>query len=353
MNKILNFFIAFFLVVAGISTAIAGNPDRQGESGAAQLLLNPYPMSAGLHTMTTSMVGGVEAMQINVAGLSRITKTQIQLGQARYLVGTDIRLNVAGIAQRVGDKGVLGISLMSVDFGDINVTTTDQPEGTGNTFSPNFFNLGIGYSHTFENKVSVGFLFRGVSEAIADVSSFGFGLDAGVQYVTGENDNFRFGIALRNIGSRMTFGGEGLSTQGPVETDGTYELTFDQRSADFELPSMLNIGLSYDFLFAEKHRLTVLGNFTSNSFSQDQLGGGLEYSLNDFFMLRGGYRYEIGSEDDIRGPIYTGPCAGATLALPLGKDTPEKKASRLAIDYAYRSTKVWDGTHNIGIRISI
>ncbi len=306
--------------------------------------------------MNTSFVTGVEAMRVNVAGLSRITKTQVSLGYARYLEGTDINLNGLGVSQKVGKSGAIGISLMAMDFGDIRVTTTDQPGGTGATFSPTFFNIGFGYAHTFENKISVGILFRGVSESIADVNAFGFAIDAGVQYVTGENDNFKFGISLRNIGSRMEYGGEGLTTQGPAPDGDDYELTFNQRASDFELPSMLNIGLSYDFLISGGvHRITPLANFTSNSFSQDQIGAGIEYSLKDLFMLRAAYRYEFGTgdADTFDDPIYTGLSAGATIAVPLGKDEEGRKASRFAIDYSYRDTRVWNGTHNLGIRIGI
>ena len=35
---------------------------------------------------------------------------------------------------------------------------------------------------------------------------FGWAIDAGVQYVSGEKDNFKLGISLRNIGSPMQFG---------------------------------------------------------------------------------------------------------------------------------------------------
>src|SRR5690606_24708444 len=119
----------------------------------------------------------------------------------------------------------------------------------GATYSPSFFNIGLSYAHTFDNKVSVGILFRGISQSTAELSSFGLAIDAGVQYVTGENDNFKFGIALRNVGSRMRFGGEGLSTRrpNPANDEIPYQVTYDTRAASFEMPSLLNIGVSYDF----------------------------------------------------------------------------------------------------------
>ncbi len=337
-------------LVLALQLSYAGNPDRQGEAGAYELLMNPWARSAGLHSMTTANVQGVEANWINVAGMSRINKTEVSVSTGDYLRGTDIRMNAFGLSQRVGKSGAFGLSIMSLNFGDIAVTTTEQPEGTGAVFSPAFFNIGFGYSHTFENKVSVGVLLRGVSEAIADVSAFGFAIDAGVQYVTGEQDNFKFGISLRNVGSRMTFGGEGLSLNGPSPNNGGYDLTFNQRSAGFELPSMLNIGLSYDFIIGTKSRLTALGNFTANSFSEDMLGAGLEFGFNDILMLRGGYRYDFGLRNSVSAPLYSGPSAGATFQLPLSK---ENKKTRLGIDYAWRQTNIFNGSHNIGFRITI
>lgn len=329
----------------------AGNPDRQGEAGGYELLLNPWARSAGLHALTTSMVSGVEAMQINIAGLSRINKTEFVIGHTRLFEGTGIKLNSIGLAKKLGENGALGISLMAMDFGDIEVTTTAVPEGSGATFSPNFFNLGLSYSHTFAQKVSVGILLRGISESIADVNAFGFAIDAGVQYVTGARDNFKFGVSLRNMGSPMKFSGEGLSFPAPnPDPTGPYPITVEHRAAGFELPSMLNIGLSYDFYLADKHRITPVGNFTANSFSVDQIGGGLEYAFNEMFMARVGYRYDFGvPPSDPQHNVYSGLCGGVTIEVPMKKAS----TSRFAVDYAYLATNPFNGTHNFSIRYKL
>ncbi|MDX1406688.1 MAG: PorV/PorQ family protein [Saprospiraceae bacterium] len=329
----------------------AGNPDRQGEAGGYELLLSPWARSSGFHTLNTSLVGGVEAMRLNVAGLARINKSELVISHMILFDGTGMGMNSVGLATRVGESGVLGITLNSLDFGDIEVTTTDVPEGTGATFSPNFFHIGIAYAKTFENKVSVGFLLRGVSESTADLNAFGFAIDAGVQYVTGPQDNFKFGISLRNVGSPMKFGGEGLSFQTPRPGAGNtqYDITVEQRAAKFELPSVLNIGVSYDFIIGTRHRLTALGNFTANSFSRDQVGGGLEYAFNEMFMVRAGYRYDLGTVLDGADNVYTGVSAGVTIEVP----TKKGATSRFGVDYAYRATSPFDGTHNISIRYKI
>lgn len=329
------------------TSAFAGNPDRQGEAGAVQLLMNPWAPSAGLHTLNTSSISGVEAMRLNVAGLARIEKTQVMASYGSYLQGTDIAMQAVGISSKIGDNGAFGLSIMSLDFGDIAVTTDAQPEGTGALLDLSFLNIGFGYSHVFENRVSVGVLLRGVSESTSDLSSFGFAIDAGVQYVTGVSDQFKFGISLRNIGSRMKYGGQGLSTEALVDGQ---NLTLNQRAAGFEMPSVLNIGVSYDLLTnVEKHRVTLHGNFTANSFGRDQLGAAIEYAFNEQFLLRGGFRNDFEQSDLTETPLYNGVSAGASVRVPLSK---ENRNTAFSIDYAYRSTRIYNGTHNIGISFS-
>ena len=126
--------------------------------------------------------------------------------------------------------------------------------------------------------------------------------------------------------------------------------TVEQRSADFELPTQLALGASYDFYIAEMHRLTLAGNFISNSFNQDQFIGGIEYELKSYLMLRAGYAYEDGiTKKAERTTAFTGPSAGFTVAVPLDKE----KGSSIAIDYSYRATDPFSGTHSIGARINL
>ncbi len=351
MRKI--FYTLIFLLVT--ATVWAGNPDRQGEAGAAQLLMNPWASSAGLHTLNTSMASGVEAMRINPAGIVRINRTEVSIGYADYLSGTELGLQALGFTSRIGKGSAIGLSIMSIDFGDIPVTVNDQPGGTGALLDLSFINIGFSFAHEFENKVSVGLLLRGVSESTSDISAFGFAIDAGVQYYTGENNEFKFGISLRNVGSRMKYGGQGLATSAP-EPDGDFNLTFNQRAAGFEMPSVLNIGASYDILIGEinegtaDHRVTLIGNFTANSFSRDQVGGALEYSFRERFMLRGGYRTDLSQDELTEVPIYDGLSAGAGVLVPLGKG--KEKGTGLMINYGFRNTRIFNGTHNIGLTFS-
>ncbi len=362
MKTFYNIFLsaAFTLVLSSI--LMAGNPDRQGQAGAAELLLNPWAQSAGLHSMNTSTISGIESMRLNIAGLSRMSGKELVLASSRLYSGSDVTLSALGFGNKIGENGAFGVSLTSVGLGDIRVTTVNNPAGTGATFSPSFFNLGLGYSYLYDNKVSVGLLVRAVSESLADVNAFGFAIDAGVQYVAGDRDNFRLGISLRNVGSPMEFAGNGLNFGAPSLTN-DFELTTSQRGQRFEMPSTLNIGISYDFFFGGNRVLTVedaengvktrefvlraLGNFTSNAFSRDQIGAGVEFIYNDMFTLRAAYKQELGSVGVIQDNIYTGLAFGGSVMIPFTQAGGQK----IGLDYGYRATNPFSGTHNFSLRL--
>ena len=333
----------------------AGNPDRQGEAGAYELLINPWARAAGLNGLVTARVTGVEAMNFNPAGVARINgRTEVAIAHTQYLVGTGLTLNTAGLAQRIGENGAIGVSIMSLGFGEIPLTTVNQPEGYA-TFNPSFFNIGLSYSYIFrdekkQEKISVGFGVRLVSESIANASATGVAFDAGVQYVTGKDRQVKFGIALRNIGTKMKFSGDGLTFVG-IAPNATTSLSVDGRPAGFELPSLLHIGMSYDFLFAEKtNRVTLVGNFTANSFSRDQVGLGLEYGFREMFMARVGFKYE----DQMFDPLLS-TTASSGLTAGISVDVPFKKGSaqKIGFDYAFEYTRVFKGTHSVGIKLNL
>ena len=124
-------------------------------------------------------------------------------------------------------------------------------------------------------------------------------------------------------------------------------MTVEERSSYLELPALLNIGISYDFNML-RHRLTGAGAFTSNAFQKDQYRLGCEYAYKEVFMLRTGYTYEEGIRDpSTRTTALRGPSAGFTVELPMGN------GATFGLDYSYRHTDPFQGSHTIGARINL
>lgn len=345
MNRTVVLLAALTVLCGG--TVRAGNPDRAGSAGATQLLLNPWARSSGWGLANSASVRGVEAMYGNIAGLSMVNKTELVFSNTR-ITDTGMSLNSVGFGQKLGTSGVLGVTATTFSFGELEVTTFDNPEGGRGGYRPTMANIGLAYSKSFSNSIFGGILIRVVSESTSNVRTSGICFDAGIHYVTGPTDNVHFGIALKNVGPAMQFSGDGLAVQGLL-VSGSDQLTLEQRSGKFEIPSLLNIGAAYDWQVAELHRVTFAGTFISNSFTKDQGIVGVEYAFRKMVHVRAGYLYEkdITSAEE-RATWFTGPSAGVSVDLPFGQE----KKSAAAIDYGYRTTNPFGGFHSIGVRLS-
>ncbi len=332
------------VLVTGI--AVGGNDNRAGQAGATELLINPWARSAGWMNANTATVRGLDAQFLNVAGTAFTKKTEVGFTHTTWLKGSDVNINAFGLSQHVGEAGALTLGIMSMDFGDIPVTTAEQPEGGLGTYKPQFLNIAVSYAKAFSNSIYGGLAVRIISESVGDVRAQGFAFDAGIQYVTGfnkERDNLRFGIALKNVGAPMRYSGDGLSFKGTTPYGTT--LTVSQKADKFELPSLVNIGGAYDYKIGEMHKLTLAATFFANSFTKDQTNVGLEYGFKKLFNLRVAYSFEKdGSKSDMTTNAYTGLGAGLTVSVPIGKS-----GKMLDLDYSYRDTNPFDGTHSFGL----
>lgn len=358
MKKSFRYIVMSLVILFGLNApqAFAGNKDRSGQAGAAELLINPWAASSGWGNAGMSFVHGLDAIYGNVAGITACNKLDLNFSHTSWLVGTDVNISSFGVLARVGESSVLGVSLMSFNIGEIAVTTTNNPDPSTQTFKPNLMNINLSFGHSFSNSISGGATIKIISESIKDMSGVGVALDAGIQYVTGPLDNVHFGITLKNIGPTMKFSGDGISfkaffTNGVLAQN---QFTVNQRTDEFELPTQLAIAAAYDFHMGAQSRLTVAGNFSSNSFTNDQFTLGLEYGWREILLVRAGYTYENGllakegQEAAECMNLNRGLAAGCSVQIPLSKD---EDGLKLAIDYSYRDTYTFKGTHSVGARI--
>ncbi|MDB3905557.1 PorV/PorQ family protein [Crocinitomicaceae bacterium] len=346
-----NILIITFLTLLIAPAIHAGNEDRVGSAGAAHLLVNPWARSSALGDAGYAQINGLEATYTNIAGLAFTEKTQIKFNYSNWMGSAGISFNSAGIAQRISENGVIAISVQSMNFGDIPITTVENPEGNIGFFSPrtNIFN--VGYARKFSSSIYGGINFKVISESMSNMKANGIAIDAGIRYVTGEQDQLKFGISLKNVGPVMRYRGDGLAQQVEYTSTG-FIASLEERSATFEMPSLLCIGGSYDFIFNESNKLNVALGFTANSFSNDQYRIGVDYGMtNDkmAFNLRAGYVYEknILSVEN-RSNALIGPSAGFSIDALVGKNK-----TALGLEYCARFAGVFGTIHTIGATISL
>jgi len=355
INNILSKTVIAAVTLSLSFGAYAGNEDRVGSAGATELLINPWARGSAFADAGIANGIGLGATFTNIAGLAFTKKTEIAFDRTSWLGGTGISVNAAGIAQRISESTVLAVSVMSMNFGDIDITTVELPEGGVGTFTPSNTVINVGFAHEFSNSIYGGINFKIINESIANVKGTGFAFDAGIRYVSGEKDQIKFGITLKNVGPTMSMSGDGLSMSILYPETGQLA-TLQQRSAEFEMPSLLAIGASYDFHINETNMLTMALGFSANSFSNDQYRIGADYAMDiekASFHLIAGYVYENGifSPELAYGGRLTA-LSGFSAGLAVDAKMGENK-NLLGIQYTYRNAKPFNGIHTIGLTINL
>lgn len=325
--------VCIAIVLLAASCLYAGGSERIGTSGAQELRIPVGSRATAMGGADIASVVGAEAIFWNPAGVAYQEGTEAMFSHLEYIAG--INVNYFGVTTDLEDFGSLGLHAKVISIGEMEVTTTAQPQGTGETFSPTFAVVGLTYAKMFTDRVSFGVTASLISEKIEQVSANGVAFDFGFIYDP-LWQGLKFGIALKNYGPQMQFTGEdfGVSVDLPDVEPGTQSKTTRTQSAQFELPSFVQLGMSWDLVNQGLNRATAVGSFQSNNFSQDEFRGGMEYAYDDMFFLRGGY---VGSNQD---SYMFGLTLGAGLKYSWGQST-------VSIDYSWVQTEFFDDNQYI------
>ncbi len=332
------------LLIVIVSFIFGGSKNHTGTGGASELTIPIGARSIGMGCSTVATAAGIDALFFNPAGAARITGgTTLFASHMNYIA--DIGIECGAVSVDVPSLGVLSLQLTGYSVGEILITTTNTPDGTGATFTPQFMTAGFTYSKTLTDRISIGVTATYISETMALVTATGFAFSAGAMYENlGGVNGLKFGVALKNLGPQMKYDGSGLNVKGDATSLDRPPSYYKADSAPFELPSSFEIGFGYSNVLANDHALMVSTAFQNNNFSDDAYRIGVEYAFQNAIFLRGGYDYSP-SQVDQRENIF-----GATFGVGLRANVA---AVDVSFDYAYRAAKFFSGNHVFSLTVGL
>jgi hypothetical protein len=340
--------IVLLVLVLGGFTSFAGNNSRVGTAGAQELLIPVGARGIALSGSAIASATGVDAIYWNPAGLARAEFNTDAIFSTMKYIG-DVGVNYAAIGVKVGSIGSIGLSLKTLSFGDIPVTTEDFPDGNGQTYSPSFITIGLTYSSLITERVSVGVTCNIISEKIMSTSASGFAANIGIQYSALGLPGLNLGVTIKNVGPNIVFEGADLYRRAtladnPLRPTDYYTI----KAAEVELPTYLELGMSYISDLNETNTLTVAGNFQSHNYSNDLFLLGAEFSYKKMFFVRTGYTLAMNETEDAAGvmPNIYKYSLGVGVKLDI-------KETEIGLDYAYRSVNNFDGPNVLTISVGL
>ena len=317
---------------------------RVGAIAAPELLIPVGARDMSLGGASISTTRGVEAMYWNVAGLGKMEGgAEAMFSSMSYIA--DINVVYGAVGGKFGSFGNIGFTVQSLSFGDIPLTTQDDPENSsGRFYSPTYVTVSGAYARSLTDAITIGFGIKLISEKIDRVSSSGFAFDFGVQYdgVVGVK-GLDLGLAVKNIGPQMTFSGSGLYRQATDVSGARPVEYYLVQAAGFELPALVEIGLSYNYKLDENFSALVSGSFTNDNLYFDSYNGGVElsYSMEGLKLFgRGGYSAVPQNTDN---NIY-GATFGGGVEYNLG-------GVNMVLDYGYRSVKYFNANQVFSVKL--
>ncbi|MGE5682246.1 MAG: PorV/PorQ family protein [Bacillota bacterium] len=334
-------FMTLLMCITSINL-YAGGDRRNGTGGAQELLIPVGARGLALSGSNIAGLEGIESLYYNPAGLGVSKKSaEAMFSQLNYIA--DIGVSYAAVSMNFEGFGSLGFNFKTINFGDIPITTVENPQGTGSTFSPKFFTAGLTYSNALTDRIRVGVTVNLITEKIVTTSASGMAFTAGVQYngIAGV-EGLKMGVVLKNIGPQMKYDGADLlryaSDNAALRGQQYYKLD----AASFELPSQLELGLAYERTFTEDFKGLLATSFENNNFSNDEYKLGGELNYKNTFFVRGGYVYTKEGADNVDQKIF-GATYGAGVNISSGVD--------ITVDYAYREATYFNANHMFSIKL--
>jgi hypothetical protein len=306
------------LVLVLFVATSADDFSKVGTSGAQFLKIGVGAKYTAMGEASVAMVGDAYAMYWNPAALATLPKSSMEFTNISWLSGVD--LNYFAFAKPTS-FGAIGASVTALTSGDIEITTIDQPDGTGNFYSVTSYALGLGYAKQMTDFFSFGLTAKYISERISEETASGVAFDFGTLLRPGLQQ-LRLGINISNLGPEMKFSGPELNfNYNPEEGNGSYDDSKGVLDVDsYDLPLMFRIGAAYDVFPGEATRMTFSVEARDPSDNQQQASLGSEFAFNEMFFLRGGYKFNYDEEN---------------VALGGGVRLPVWDRSHLNVNYAW------------------
>ncbi len=276
----------------------------------------------------------------NPGAFQRNAQSQLLFSQTDWLVGTKFRW--FGFLLNLGEENAVGLSLTQLDYGEDDVTTVTQPNGTGERWSAQDIAIGVTYCRKLTDRFSMGGTVKYIEQRIWNESATAFGFDLGLLFITGFND-MRLGVSMSNFGGDLTLDGRDLLKVvdiDPEHSGSNKALVGSLKTDPWAMPLLFRVGVAMDVLNADLIRVTLAADALRPNDNEESVNFGGEVAWNEMVFMRGGYKSLFGRENE------------EGISLGAGLKYTQPGLGSLQVDYAFTDFGVFGNLNTIAVAIS-
>lgn len=342
--------IALLLFVCLTVSIHAQKPDKVGTTAVSIFEIGFSAAGNAMGDARVASASGIESIYWNPAGLAQIEGNEFLFFNQPWLVG--IGTGFSGVAIDIPRVGKAGLSMIFADYGEMEVTTVADQDGTGEIFTASDYVMALTFARNLATWFSLGVNLEYYSSSIYHVKANAMAADLGVLVKTDfftrtgdREDGLTIGMSINNYGTPMEYKGKDLLVSIDVEPneDGNYRYVPGQfKLSQWELPLLFRIGTAVYPIASPHHRLGIEVDAIHPNNNSEYINLGAEYSYKrgrfGKLFLRTGYKGLFMDDSEY------GVSAGAGIELFMLGDR------RMRLEYAFRDVGVLGTTQAYSIQ---
>jgi hypothetical protein len=309
-------FAQFFLMQES-----AAETNKSGTSAAQFLKIGVGARAMSLGGAVVASANDAYSLYWNPSWVTRIKRPTLAGSHTQWFA--DITHDYFSFILPVNQRSGVGFHVIVLNMNDMEVTTVDQPHGTGEFFSARDIALGVSYGVMVTDFFALGFTGKYIQQSIYNENASTFALDIG-SLLDIPFYGLKLGMNFSNFGGKLQLDGRDLSREYDLNPDNTLNVGVETRlkTEPWELPVNFRVGVAMDvmgraenFLKSEENRLTfsIDGNHPTDG--PEYMAFGAEYSFKEILALRGGYRLNRDVEKFFYGIGLHVPLSGAAFTF--------------------------------------
>lgn len=254
------------------------------------LLIEPSARYTGMGNAGVASYDEIAAAYYNPGAIGRLRGYGLQFTHSLWLA--DITYDYVAASIQMGSIGNMFLTATTLNSGEIDVRTVEQPLGTGERYSVSNFALGLGYGRQLTDRFSMGVTINYVQETIWHSSLSTVAISVGTLYNLTTN-GVRLGASISNFGMPARYSGRDLRIiydKDPDKYGDNSSLPGEIYTESFPLPVLFRVGISVPVEFSPNNRLQLAINAFHPNDNTESMSFGAEWTIFKAFALRAGYQ---------------------------------------------------------------
>ncbi|MBN1542114.1 PorV/PorQ family protein [candidate division KSB1 bacterium] len=289
-NYLFSRVLFHFVLVSLIYTGHAVSQTKVGTTAATFLGISVGPRATAMGGAFAAVGEDPTALYYNPGAIAQNNLSQLTVVHTNWLL--DTQFNWVGFVLKPDGANAFGLSYTQLNYGEEEITTVINPEGTGERWSASDLAVGLTYSRSLTDRFSLGGTIKYIQQKIFNESSNAFAVDVGLLFVTGLN-NMRLGMSISNFGTDMRLEGRDLIQRIDLDPDrlGNNDKIVGYLKTDsWPLPLFFRVGLAMDVVRTPFAVMTLAVDALRPSDNDEILNVGGEVALQNALFLRAGYK---------------------------------------------------------------